>query len=125
MDHLEHGRACYGRRAWSEAYHALLCADQATPLAGDDLDRLATAADLTGHDHEFQHLIERLYRVHVESGDRARAARAARQSGGHEPVLFGADRLASAANVHESGEPRPDHRECRSSGVTGERSDHE
>ena len=75
MDHLEHGRACYGRRAWSDAYHALLCADQATPLAVDDLDRLATAADLTGHDHEFQHLIERLYRVHVESGDRARAAR--------------------------------------------------
>jgi len=74
MDHLEHGRASYGRRAWKEAYRALFCADQATPLAVDDLDRLATAAYLAGHDHEFQQLIERLYRVHVESGDRPRAA---------------------------------------------------
>ena len=31
---------------------------------------------------------------------------AARQSGGHEPVLFGDHRLASAAGVHESGKPR-------------------
>jgi ATP/maltotriose-dependent transcriptional regulator MalT len=75
MDHLEHGRACYGRCAWGDAYHALRCADQATPLAVDDLDRLATAAYLTGHDLEFQHILERLYRVHLESGDRARAAR--------------------------------------------------
>jgi DNA-binding CsgD family transcriptional regulator len=75
MNHLEHGRECYGRRAWGDAYHALLCADQATPLEVDDLDRLATAAYLTGRDHEFQQILERLYRVHVESGDRARAAR--------------------------------------------------
>ncbi len=77
MDHLEHGRECYGRHAWGDAYHALLCADQATPLDVDDLDRLATAADLTGRDSEFQRILERLYRVHVESGDRARAARSA------------------------------------------------
>ena len=77
MDHLEHGRECYGRRAWGDAYHALQCADQATPLEADDLDRLATAAYLTGRDLEFQRILERLYRVHVESGDRARAARCA------------------------------------------------
>ena len=77
MDHLEHGRECYGRRAWSDAYHALLCADQAAPLDVDDLDRLATAAYLTGREVEFQHILERLYRAHVESGDLARAARCA------------------------------------------------
>ena len=54
MDHLEHGRECYGRRAWGDAYQALLCADQATALQPDDLDRLATAAYLTGRDLEFQ-----------------------------------------------------------------------
>jgi DNA-binding CsgD family transcriptional regulator len=75
MNHLEHGRACYGRRAWGDAYHALTCADQASPLDVEDLDRLATAAYLTGRELEFQQLIERLYRVHTESGDGARAAR--------------------------------------------------
>ena len=75
MNHLEHGRECYKRRAWVDAYHALLYADQAAPLDVEDLDRLATAAYLTGRDFEFQRILERLYRLHVESGDRARAAR--------------------------------------------------
>ena len=77
MDPLEHGRECYGRRAWGDAYQALLCADQATALQSDDLDRLATAAFLTGHDLEFQRLRERLHRVHTEADDRPRAARCA------------------------------------------------
>jgi DNA-binding CsgD family transcriptional regulator len=75
MDHLEHGRECYARRAWGDAYHALLSADHTTPLDAHDLDRLATAAYLTGRDLEFQQILERLYRIHVESGDRPRAAR--------------------------------------------------
>jgi DNA-binding CsgD family transcriptional regulator len=77
MNDLENGRECYGRRAWGDAYHALLRADRASPLDVDDLDRLATAAYLTGRDLEFLHILERLHRVHVESGDRARAARCA------------------------------------------------
>jgi len=77
MGHLEHGRDCYARRAWRDAYDALLSADQATSLDVDDLDRLATAAYLSGCDLEYQHILERLYRVHVESGDGARAARCA------------------------------------------------
>ncbi len=75
MDHLEHGRECYGRRAWGDAYQALLCADQTAPLHADDLDRLATAAFLIGRDLDYQRLLERLHRVHVEADDRARAAR--------------------------------------------------
>ena len=77
MDPLAHGRECYGRRAWGDAYQALLCADRATALQSDDLDRLATAAFLTGHDLEFQRLQERLHRVHTEADDRPRAARCA------------------------------------------------
>jgi DNA-binding CsgD family transcriptional regulator len=74
---LERGRECYGRRAWGDAYPALLCADQATALEADDLERLATAAYLTGRDLEFQRVLERLHRVHVDAGAPARAARCA------------------------------------------------
>ena len=31
MDHLEHGRECYGRRAWGDAYHALLLRRSGNP----------------------------------------------------------------------------------------------
>ena len=51
-------------------------------------------------------------RLHVSAGDAGTTAathaaalcRAARQPGGHEPVLFGDHRLESVAGVHESGE---------------------
>jgi DNA-binding CsgD family transcriptional regulator len=46
-------------------------------LQTGDLERLATAAYLTGRDAEFDRIQERLHRVHSESGDRARAARCA------------------------------------------------
>jgi hypothetical protein len=77
MNHLEHGRECYRRRAWGDAYQALLYADQATPLKADDLERLATAAYLTGRDLEFQRVLERVHRVYAETDDRASAARCA------------------------------------------------
>jgi DNA-binding CsgD family transcriptional regulator len=75
MDQLEHGRDCYERRSWGEAYHAFTSADQIAPLDVDDLDRLATTAYLTGREVEFHHILERLYRAHATSGNRARAAR--------------------------------------------------
>ena len=77
MDHLEHGRECYERHAWGDAYQAFLCADQAATLQADDLERLATAAYLTDRDIEFQRVQERLHRVHVEAQDPERAARCA------------------------------------------------
>ena len=76
-DHLERGRDSYRRRAWGDAYDALLRADEIAPLPAGDLDCLATAAFLTGRNRDHQQLLERLYRVHVESGERARAARCA------------------------------------------------
>ena len=75
LDPLAHGRACYGRRAWSDAYQSLLCADQTTSLQADDLERLGLAAYLTGRDVEFQRALERLHRIHAEADDRAGAAR--------------------------------------------------
>jgi hypothetical protein len=77
LDHLRKGRETYARRAWHDAYHALLCADEATPLEADDLERLATAAYLIGREVEFQRIIERLYRVHFEADNREPAARCA------------------------------------------------
>jgi DNA-binding CsgD family transcriptional regulator/tetratricopeptide (TPR) repeat protein len=77
MNDLEHGRACYGRRAWREAYDALQRADEATPLQGDDLERLATAACLSGREAAFLRLLERQYRSCDESGEQVRAARCA------------------------------------------------
>jgi DNA-binding CsgD family transcriptional regulator len=74
---LEQGRDCYQRRAWADAYRILLSADQSTALSADDLERLATAAFLTGRDAEFQRLQERLHRAHVEADDQPRAARCA------------------------------------------------
>jgi Type II CAAX prenyl endopeptidase Rce1-like len=38
-DLLEKARESYERRSWSDAYHALLRADQASPLEIDDLER--------------------------------------------------------------------------------------
>jgi DNA-binding CsgD family transcriptional regulator len=77
MDFLQHGRECYGRRAWGDAYEALLCADQAAALDADDLQRLATAAYLTGRDVEFHRTHERLHRILADADDGARAARCA------------------------------------------------
>ena len=77
QDHLHHGRETYARQAWRDAYHALSRADEATPLDAADLDRLATAAYLIGLDDEFQRLIERLHRAHVDAADQPGAARCA------------------------------------------------
>jgi hypothetical protein len=77
MDYLEHGRACYARRSWGDAYRALTSADQIAPLEVDDLDRLATAAYLTSREEKFLGLHERLFRAHVAAGSTARAARCA------------------------------------------------
>jgi DNA-binding NarL/FixJ family response regulator len=74
---LQAGRDAYERREWRSAYDALRAADEESPLPADDLERLANAAYLVGRDAEFQQLLERLHRLHVEAGDPERAARAA------------------------------------------------
>ena len=48
-DQRDRGRAAYTRRAWREAHGELTAAE---PLAGDDLERLATAAYMLGDDDE-------------------------------------------------------------------------
>jgi DNA-binding CsgD family transcriptional regulator len=74
---LGQARQSYERRDWSDAYHAFLRLDEAAPLEPDDLDRLATAAYLTGRDLEFHRLVERVHRGRAEAGSAGPAARAA------------------------------------------------
>lgn len=74
---LELGRQAYARRAWADAHASLSAADRAAPLDVEDLERLATAASLIGRQDEYEALLERIHRVHLDAGDSLRAARAA------------------------------------------------
>lgn len=76
-DILALARDSYRRRAWAEAYSALTHADAVAPLDSDDLERLATAAYLTGRDRECLRILERRHRLELERGEPARAVRSA------------------------------------------------
>jgi ATP/maltotriose-dependent transcriptional regulator MalT len=74
---LERGREHYRRRAWAAAHAALLRADEAGALAGEDLERLALSAYLIGRDDDYLEFQRRAYRAYVAQGAGRRAARAA------------------------------------------------
>ena len=76
-DALARGRAAFDRKAWSEAYRELGLADRQQPLAAEDLDRLATAAYLVGHESTAAEVRARAHAGFVERGDLVRAARCA------------------------------------------------
>ena len=76
-NNLEYGRESYRRCAWEDAYQALGAADQASPLLVEDLEKLATAAYLTGRDAQYHRFLERAYHLHIEDGASQRAARSA------------------------------------------------
>jgi DNA-binding NarL/FixJ family response regulator len=62
---------------WSDAYRSLKQADDESALAGDDLERLATAAYMLGLEDEHVAALERAHHAHLEEGAPARAARCA------------------------------------------------
>src|SRR5438093_6236177 len=74
---LERGRAAYGEQAWRDAFEALSNADREAPLTDTDLERLAWAAALAGHNDVHCATLERLHDLRVAAGDRLPAARAA------------------------------------------------
>lgn len=76
-DHLQQGRDCFQRGAWTDAYRALRLADEVTPLGTEDLQRLSTSAYLVGRDLEFEQYLLREHRAWVRAGKRDRAARCA------------------------------------------------
>jgi DNA-binding CsgD family transcriptional regulator len=71
------GRAAHRRRAWRDACRLLERADQAQPLAVEDLERLAVSSYLVGRDDDYAGALDRAYRAHLDAGHAASAARCA------------------------------------------------
>jgi DNA-binding CsgD family transcriptional regulator len=69
------GTSHSGGAAWGEEYGQLAALDAEHGLDVDDLDRLATAAYMTGRDNESFDVWGRAHRCCLEAGDIARAAR--------------------------------------------------
>ncbi len=74
---LQQGREAFSRRAWADADALLSASDRAEPLAPEDLERLALAAQLLGKFEESAAATRRAYQESVRTGDVGRAARAA------------------------------------------------
>lgn len=72
---LDEGRRAFDRRAWRDAYERLTAAG--TALGADDLERLATAAYLTGHDGASTDAWTRAHRAWLDRGQQEQAVRCA------------------------------------------------
>jgi DNA-binding CsgD family transcriptional regulator len=72
-----HGRECFDRRAWADAFAELSAADREAPLEPEDLERLAMAAYLLGRDDDSVEVWERAHHELLRRGDEERAARCA------------------------------------------------
>ncbi|HLM49499.1 MAG TPA: hypothetical protein VK279_03055 [Solirubrobacteraceae bacterium] len=118
---LERGREYYANDAWRDACEALSAADRSEPLGADDLERLATAAYLTGGEGRYLQTLERGHRAHLDAGDAPRAMRCAfwigdeAMVGGHRRRAL-ADRFRARLLRGDSrlsrrlrGAPRGDH----------------
>jgi tetratricopeptide (TPR) repeat protein len=71
---LERARAAYDERSWLEAYEAFARADEAAPLAPEDLELRATTARMLGRDDEAVEILERAHHAYLGKGEPARAA---------------------------------------------------
>ncbi len=76
-DALLHGRACYERGDWDDAFEALTVADEQTRLGAEDLHRLAWSAGLTARDEDMLSTQERVCHAWLEQGEQLTAVRAA------------------------------------------------
>ncbi|HEX6758874.1 MAG TPA: LuxR C-terminal-related transcriptional regulator [Propionibacteriaceae bacterium] len=72
---LELARASFAQRLWGDAYAQFVTAEAATPLGLDDLEKLALAAYLTGHEQESMIAWTRAHREAIRRDDPQRAAR--------------------------------------------------
>jgi ATP/maltotriose-dependent transcriptional regulator MalT len=74
---LDRGRESFRMRAWAGAHAQLSAVDRDTPLGLDDLERLAAAAYLSGHDAASTDAWVRAYQESMRAGDPTRAVRCA------------------------------------------------
>jgi hypothetical protein len=63
------------RQSWAAAYEQLGTADRESPLASEDLERLAKAAFLTGRETEAIEILTRAHQAFLTIGDAPGAAR--------------------------------------------------
>jgi DNA-binding NarL/FixJ family response regulator len=76
-DTLDHARASFQRQRWADAFAQLAAADRETPLGPEDLERLATAAYLTGRGIDSADTWARAHQAFLTRGKVERAARCA------------------------------------------------
>jgi DNA-binding NarL/FixJ family response regulator len=74
---LERGRESFERRTWADAFGQLSAADRETPLAPEDLERLAVAAYLVGRDADCDQVLARAHQGWLRLGGAERAVRCA------------------------------------------------
>jgi ATP/maltotriose-dependent transcriptional regulator MalT len=74
---IDQAREAFRLRAWGDAYAHLSALDAAGSIAPQDLDRLARAAYLTGHDPDSEDAWARAHQAFLDAGDVARALRCA------------------------------------------------
>jgi len=74
---LRQARQSFEQKAWADSYRLFEAADRETDLEPQDLERLATAAHLTGQDDEGEAFRERAHQAFLARGDREGAARSA------------------------------------------------
>ena len=74
---LERGRQAFVAGSWHDAYEGLHEADRTRPLEPADLERVATAAYLTGREAESTDAWGRAHQAWREEGDQPRAVRCA------------------------------------------------
>jgi DNA-binding CsgD family transcriptional regulator len=74
---LERARAAYARSSWLAAYEAFAHADEAEPLAPEDLELLAMSLLMLARDDEAVTILERAHHVYAERGETLRAVRSA------------------------------------------------
>ncbi len=74
---VQRARDLFEQQAWGEAYEALRAADAEAQLAGDDLERLAVATYLTGHDDDACDTWGRAHRAYLRVDDGLAAVRCA------------------------------------------------
>lgn len=75
VEALRLARQSFAQKAWADSYRLFRAADRESALEPDDLERLATAAYLTGQDDESDAFRERAHQVWLARGDREAAAR--------------------------------------------------
>jgi hypothetical protein len=74
---LKRAREYHRRQEWADVCDAFWAIDGMSPLAIDDLERLAESTHILGRGDEAASLLQRAYQVHVAAGDIGSAVRCA------------------------------------------------